>query len=157
MIPTPLTMGIFSTAILLFVLGLNMTPIGNNVSPSFILSTSPYIKIRRNNWRAPFKIQNFARFSLVSLSIHPLSGRGAERIRQGEGRCSRPPKTALERSDLTENCCSENRILRPRRKKLLTEPPQKRMIIGIFIFFALRQYSVDAVPIQIEYPSIKQQ
>ena len=41
-------------------------------------------------------------FSLVSLSIRPRSPQAAERIRQGERRWSRPPKTALERSDLTE-------------------------------------------------------
>ena len=41
-------------------------------------------------------------FSLVSLSVYPRSHRGAERIRRGEGRWSRPPKTALKRSDLTE-------------------------------------------------------
>ena len=56
----------------------------------------------KNNWRVPIKIQNFARFSLVSISIHPRSRRGAERIRQGEGRRSRPSDTALERSDLSE-------------------------------------------------------
>ena len=54
-----------------------------------------------NNSRVPFKIQNFVHFSLVSLSVHPRSRRGAERIRQGKERWSRP-KPALERSDLTE-------------------------------------------------------
>ena len=39
---------------------------------------------------------------LVSLSLHPRSSRGAERIRQDKGRWSRPSKTALERSNLTE-------------------------------------------------------
>ena len=43
----------------------------------------------------------FSHLPLVSLSPHPRSRRGAERIRQGEGRWSRPPKTALERSNLT--------------------------------------------------------
>ena len=53
--------------------------------------------------RIPPKKTIFGHFSLVSLiSPHPRSCRGAERIRQGEGRCSRPSKTALERSDLTE-------------------------------------------------------
>ena len=55
-----------------------------------------------NNWRVPFKIHLFARFSLVLLSIHPRYRRGVERIRQGEGRWSRPPKTVLDRSDLNE-------------------------------------------------------
>ena len=39
-----------------------------------------------NNSIGPFKIQNVAHFSLVSLSVHPRSRRGAQRIRQGEGR-----------------------------------------------------------------------
>ena len=47
-------------------------------------------------------MQHFCSFSLVSLSVYPRSRRGAERIRQGERRRSLPPKTALERSDLTE-------------------------------------------------------
>ena len=75
-----------------------------------------------------------AHFSLVSLSPRTRSRPGPERIRQGEGRLSRPPRTALERSYFTENSSSENRILRPRRKKLLTESPAKRMIIYIFIY-----------------------
>ena len=36
----------------------------------------------KNNWRGPFKILFLARFSLVSLSIHPRSRRDAERIDQ---------------------------------------------------------------------------
>ena len=74
------------------------------------------------------KYKNKAHFSLVSISVYPRSRRGAERIRQGEGRWSRPPKTALERSYLTENSSSENRMLRPKRRKLLTESLKKRMI-----------------------------
>ena len=73
--------------------------------------------------------RNKPHISLVSLSVYPRSCRGAERIRQGEGRLSRPPQTALERSYLTENSSSENRILRPRRKKTLPESPERRMII----------------------------
>ena len=34
----------------------------------------------KNNCRVPFKIQIFARFSIVSLSLHPRSRRGAEWI-----------------------------------------------------------------------------
>ena len=72
------------------------------------------------------KYKKKAPFSLVSLSVYPRSRRGAERIRQGEGRWSRPPKTALERSYLTGNSSSENRILRPRRKKTPDRiPPSK--------------------------------
>ena len=61
--------------------------------------------------------------------IRPSSRRCAERTRLGEGCWSRPPKTALERSYLTENSSSANRILRPRRKKLLTESLKQRMIL----------------------------
>ena len=75
------------------------------------------------------------RISLVSLSVYPRSRRGAKRIRQGEGRLSCPPKTALERSYLTDNSSSENRILTGRDgKKLLTESPQNRMIILAYIY-----------------------
>ena len=69
-------------------------------------------------------------FSFVSLSQRTRSRRGAELIHQGEGRLSRLPKTALKRSYLPEISSSENRILKPRRKKkLLTESTQKGMII----------------------------
>ena len=60
----------------------------------------------------------FCNFSLVSLGIRPRLRRCAERARQGEGRWSRPPKPALERSYLTENSSSANRIFRPRRKEI---------------------------------------
>ena len=39
------------------------------------------------------KLQYFCNFSLLSLSIHLRSRRGAERIRKGERRWSRPRKT----------------------------------------------------------------
>ena len=79
----------------------------------------------------------FCNFSLASLGIRPRSRRGADRIRQGVGRLSRPPKTAFERSYLTENSSSANRILRPRRKKSPDRTPEKkndRIYIYIFIF-----------------------
>ena len=60
-----------------------------------------YVKMQPKVRDYLIKIQNFSNFSLVSLSLHPRSRRGAERIRQGKGRWSRPPKTALERSDLS--------------------------------------------------------
>ena len=50
--------------------------------PSFILSAAPYVQDPKNNWTAPLEIHIFARFSVVSLSIHPRSRRGAERIDQ---------------------------------------------------------------------------
>ena len=40
----------------------------------------------------------FCNFSIVSFGIRPRSRRCSERTRQGEGRWSRPPKAALERS-----------------------------------------------------------
>ena len=43
--------------------------------------------------RLPPQIHFSCNFSLVSLRIHPRSHRGAQRIRKGEGRWSRPPKT----------------------------------------------------------------
>ena len=53
-------------------------------------------------WRLPTRIPKLYKYSLVSLSVYLRPRRGAERIRQGEGRWNLPPKTALERSDLTE-------------------------------------------------------
>ena len=85
-----------------------------------------YAKIQEKLGRTPPKIQKFAHFSLVSLSPRTRSRPDAERIRQGEGRLSRPPKTALERSCLIENSSSENRILRPRRKKTPDRIPQEK-------------------------------
>ena len=70
--------------------------------------------------------KKFAHFSLVSLSPRARSRPSAERIRQSEGRLSRPPKTALERSYLTEKFSPENRILRPRRKKTPARIPLKK-------------------------------
>ena len=51
---------------------------------------------------------------------------------------SPPPKTALERSYLTENSSSENRILKPRRMKTPDRIQEERMIISIFIYVAVR-------------------
>ena len=69
-----------------------------------------------------FRHAVFCKFSLVSLGIRPRSRRYAERTQQGEGRWSRPPKAALERSYSTENSSSANRILNPRQKqKVLTK------------------------------------
>ena len=79
------------------------------------------IKIQPKSPKFLLDIRYFCNFSLVSLGICPRSRRCAERTRQGEGRCSRPPKAALERSYSTENSSSANRILGPRQKKLLTK------------------------------------
>ena len=50
----------------------------------------------------PPKIHEKSHISIFSLRVYPHSRRGAERKRQGEGRWSFPPKTALKRSDLTK-------------------------------------------------------
>ena len=76
-----------------------------------------------------------AYFSLVSLSVYPRSRRGAERIRQGEERWSRPPKTALERSDLTEKFQFQESHTEVDPKKLLTKslPPEKKSSHTIYM------------------------
>ena len=82
------------------------------------------IKIQPKSPEFLLDMRCFCNFSLVSLGIRPRSRRCAERTRQGEGRWSRPPKPALERSYLTGNSSSANRILRPRRKKTLDRIPE---------------------------------
>ena len=93
-----------------------------------------------NNWRVPFKIQFYAHFSLVSLSVHPRSRGGAERIRQGEGRWSRPPKTALERSDLTEKFQYRESHTEAKTKKKpdqIPVPSKTIVIIYIYIYICM--------------------
>ena len=51
------------------------------------------VKVQPKSQDYLLQIQYFCNFSLVLLSIHPRSRRGAQRIRKGEGRLSRPPKT----------------------------------------------------------------
>ena len=57
-----------------------------------IIQTLQTLRYNRSR-NSILKIQYFCNFSLVSLSIHTRSRRGAQRIRKGEGRWSRPPKT----------------------------------------------------------------
>ena len=80
------------------------------------------IKIHRKSPKFLLDMRYFCNFSLVSLGIRLRSRRCAERTRQGEGRWSRPPKAALERSYIRP------RIPVPRityfgrdKKKLLTK------------------------------------
>ena len=75
------------------------------------------IKIQPKSPKFLLDMRYFCNFSLVSLGIRPRSRRGAERTRQGEGRLSRPPEAALERSYSTENSSSANRILGRRQEK----------------------------------------
>ena len=84
----------------------------------------------KNTLRVAFKIQFFARFSLVSHSIHPRSRRGDEPIRQGEGRWNRPPKTALDRSYLTENFQFPFKPCRRQAKQVLESMPPQYSNIG---------------------------
>ena len=56
------------------------------------------IKIQPKSPKFFLDMRYFCNFSLVSLGIRPRSRRCAGRTRQGEGRWSRPPKAALERS-----------------------------------------------------------
>ena len=48
----------------------------------YFINRSMHQDPKNNYWRVPFKIPFFARFSLVSLIIHPRSRRCAERIDQ---------------------------------------------------------------------------
>ena len=53
------------------------------------------VKIQTKSPEFLLDMRYICNFSLVSLGIRLRSRRGAERIRQGEGRWSRPPKPAL--------------------------------------------------------------
>ena len=63
-----------------------MTPIRKYCLAKFYFINLSMHEDPKSNWKVPFETQIFACFSLVSLSIHPRSRRGAERIGQGEGR-----------------------------------------------------------------------
>ena len=69
------------------------------------------------------KVQHFSNFSLVSLSPHSRLRRSAERIRQGEGRWSRPPKTARERSDLIDKFQFRESETEAKTKKTRVQTP----------------------------------
>ena len=73
----------------------------------------------------------FCNFSLVSLGTRPRSRRCAERTKQGEGRWSRPPKTALERSYVRPRIPVPRIAYFGRDKKLLTKylTPKKDFIV----------------------------
>ena len=88
------------------------------------------VKIQPESQDYLIKIQFFCNFSLVSLSIHPRSRRGTQRIRKGEGRWSRPPKTFMRfiRSSLQTSSKTNKRTLKPCRRQakqmLESMPPQ---------------------------------
>ena len=74
-----------------------------NVFTCFICSISPHdVKIPKKSRAYRPKMQFFGTLSLISRSPHRRSRPYMERIRQGEGGWSRPSKTALEQSHLTE-------------------------------------------------------
>ena len=77
-------------------------PIKNIYFICFIGSNCADVKVQTKAREYRPKIQNFNHFSIFSFSPHTDSRPGAERIGQSEGRWSRPSKTALERSNLTE-------------------------------------------------------
>ena len=70
----------------------NFLPFGNDANFGSYPDAAD-VKTQPKSQDYLLKIQYFFNFSLVSLSIHPRSRRGAQRIRKGEGRWSRPPKT----------------------------------------------------------------
>ena len=70
----------------------NFSPFGNDDNFGNYPDAAD-VKIQPKSQDYLIKIQYFCNISLVSLSIHPRSRRGAQRIKKGEGRWSRPPKT----------------------------------------------------------------
>ena len=58
------------------------------------LQTLLYYSLQPKSQDNLLKKKYFCNFSLVSLSIHPRSRRGAQRMRKDEGGWSRPPKTS---------------------------------------------------------------
>ena len=110
----------------------NQQPFGNDANFANHPGAAD-MKIQPKSPKLLLDMRYFRNFLLVSLGINPCSRRCVERTRQGEGRWSRPSKPAFERSYLTENSSSANRILRPRRKKLLTESLKQRMNLYIYI------------------------
>ena len=70
-------------------------------------------------------MQLFRNFSLVSLGIRPRSRRDAERIRQGEGRFSRPPKTRSNEAIWQRIPVTRIAYWDRDEKKVLTESPKK--------------------------------
>ena len=85
---------------------------------------APDITIQPKSPKFLLDMRYFCNFSLVSLGIPPHSRRYAEQTQQGEGRWSRPPKAALERSYSTKNSSSANRILSPRQEKAPDQIPE---------------------------------
>ena len=96
---------------------INQLPFGNDAN--FVNHPGAAdIKIHPKSPEILLGMRYFCNFSLVSLGIRPRSRRFAERTRQGEGRWSRPPKPALERSYSTKNSSCEGRWSRPPKPAL---------------------------------------
>ena len=126
-----------------------MTPIWKKCLAQFCLINLSMHQDPKNNWRVPFKTQFFARFTLVSLSIHPRSRRGAERIGQGEGRSSRPSNTALERSNLTGKIQFQESHAETERTKTADQipVPSKRESSYIYVYSWTQREYVLCFPI----------
>ena len=73
-------------------------------------------KIQEHLRRILPEIQKYAHFSLVSLSPRTRSRPGAERIRQVEGRLSRPPRTCFIRAS-PEDVKQNKQMLQPCRRQ----------------------------------------
>ena len=99
-----------------------------NVIPYVFYIQALHMPRFNNSWGVyPPKIQKFAHFSLVSLSPRTRSRPGAERIRQGEGRLSRPPRTCCIRSspaDVKQNKQTLKPCRRQAKQTLESMPPQ---------------------------------
>ena len=78
---------------------------------------------------------SFLQLLACLVSPHPRSHRGSERIRPGEGRWSRPPKTVLERSDLTEKFQFRESHTEAETKKLLTKSPSPQKKKSLYKYY----------------------
>ena len=132
------TMGIFFFSEYSLVWDKLWRQLGNNWLAEFYGINLFIHKDPKNNWRVPLKIQNFAHFSLVSLSVYTRSRRGAERIGQGKGRWSRPLKMALERSDSTEKFQFWESHTEAEKKKAPDWPNKKKNDYIYIYLWALR-------------------
>ena len=86
------------------------------------------------------KIQNIGHFSLVSLSPHTRLRPGTERIRQGEGRWSRPSKGAVERSDLTKKFEVRKSHAEAETKKARCQSLSSQIRTSLYKFFLRRWF-----------------
>ena len=123
---------------------LEIMPIWKSMFPMFFSFT--FCKCQDPRIARAYTVQKtiFDHFSLVCLSPHPRSCRGAERIRQGEGRWSRPSKTALERSDLMEKFqFRESHTEAETTKSPHQIPVRSKTRITLFIYMYCKNQNTD--------------